>query len=175
MPPTIFQLLEDEGFPVSEDLKYFLKYLLKYYFECIVNPKPGLENSKKFTWNAKHIPLSVSVCSSIPEYDQPKCFVSDRDSKQHVRAMIDYLEKISQKGYGLLKEEFSFLFEAIDQKLEEMKSRHEIGEPNTVSNTNVNTQEDGKDEVNISSKQMKRKTENLKIENENNAVTRVCR
>ena len=58
---------------------------------------------------------------------------------------MDYLEKISQKGYGLLKEEFSFLFEAIDQKLEETKSRYEIGEPNTVSNTNVSTQEDSED------------------------------
>jgi len=142
MPPTIFQLLEDEGFPVSEDLKYF-PYRATFDFECIINPKPGLENSKELTWNAKHIPLSVNVCSSVPEYDQPKCFVSDRDSKQLVRAMMDYLEKISQKGYGLLKEEFSFLFEAIDQ--EETKSRYEIGEPNTVSYTNVSTQEDSED------------------------------
>ena len=59
---------------------------------------------------------------------------------------MDYLEKISQKGYGQLKEEFSFLFEANDQKLEEMKSRYEIAEPNTVSNTNVSTQEDSEDE-----------------------------
>ena len=88
MPPTIFQLLEDEGFPVSEDLKYF-PYRATFDFECIINPKPGLENSKKLTWNAKHIPLSVNVCSSVPEYDQPKCFVSDRDSKQLVRAMME--------------------------------------------------------------------------------------
>ena len=37
--------------------------------------------------------------------------------------MIEYLVTISQKGYGLLKEEFSVLFEAIDQKLQEIKQR----------------------------------------------------
>ena len=33
-------------------------------------------NTAKLTWEAEHIPLSVSVCSNVPGYDQPKCFVS---------------------------------------------------------------------------------------------------
>ena len=61
----------------------------------------GLENTKKLTCNAKHIPLSVSVCSNGPEYDQPKCFVTDGNSNQLVKEMVDYLVKISRKSYGL--------------------------------------------------------------------------
>ena len=100
----------------------------------------GLENTKKLTWNAKHLPLSVSVCSNVPEYDQPKCFVTDRDSKQLVKEMVDYLVEISSKSYGLMKEEFFSIFEAIDQKLEELKQKSE--EPTTE----IETQEDSDDE-----------------------------
>ena len=121
-PPTIFQLLEDEGFTIPDHLKYF-PYRATFDFECMFSPTTGLNDTEKLTWNTKHIPLSVSVCSNVPDYDQPKCFVSDGDSKQLVKEMIDYLVKISQKSYGLLSQEFSFIFEAIDQKLEDLKQK----------------------------------------------------
>ena len=66
----------------------------------------GLNDTEKLTWNAKQIPLSVSVCSNVPGYDQPKCFVSNGDSKQLVKEMVEYLVKISEESYRLLKEEF---------------------------------------------------------------------
>ena len=72
------------------------------------------------------IPLSVSVCSNVPTFEKPKCFVSTRNSKQLVKEMIDYLVAISQKSSDLMREEFSFLFEAIDQKLQEIKQRSRI-------------------------------------------------
>ena len=122
IPPTIFQLLEDDGFTIPEHLKYF-PYRATFDFECMFNRQTGLNNTEKLTWNTKHIPLSASVCSNIPFFEEPKCFVSTENSKQLVKEMIDYLEEISQKSYGLLKEEFSFLFEVIDQKLQEIKQR----------------------------------------------------
>ena len=47
--------------------------------------------------------------------------MSDGDSKQFIKDMLQYLVKISQESCRLMKEEFSFIFEAIDQKLEELK------------------------------------------------------
>ena len=47
--------------------------------------------------------------------------------------MVDYLVEISSKSYGLMKEEFFSIFEAIDQKLEE-------------PTTEIETQEDSDDE-----------------------------
>ena len=76
-----------------------------------------LNNTEKLTWNSKHIPLSVSVCSNVPDYDQPKRFVSDGDSKQLVKEMLDYLVKISEESCRLMKQEFNFLLETTDQKL----------------------------------------------------------
>ena len=115
--PTIFQLLEDEGFTVPQHLKYF-PYRATFDFECMFSPNTGLNNTEKLTWETKHIPLSVSVCSNVPGYDQPKCFVSEGDSKQLVKQMVDYLVEISQESYRRMKIEFSFLFDAINEKLE---------------------------------------------------------
>ena len=71
--------------------------------------------------------------------------MSTTNSKQLVKEMIDYLVEISQKSYGLLKEEFSFLFEAIDQKLQEIKQRSNgpSGDKTLViTNDNFGTHED---------------------------------
>ena len=120
--PTIFQLLEDEGFMIPQHLKYF-PYRTTFDFECMFSSTTCLNDTEKLTWDAKHIPLSVSVCSNVSEYDQPKCFISDGDSKQLIKEMVDYLVKISQKSYDLLKEAFSSLFEVIDQKLADLKQK----------------------------------------------------
>ena len=107
-------------------------------------PETDFNDTEKLTWDAKHIPLSVSVCSNVPDYDQPKCIVSDGDSKQLVKEMLEQLVKISQKSYALLRKEFNFLFEAIDQKLQDLQLKSEAGDPsNTVENL---TQEDSDDE-----------------------------
>ena len=45
--------------------------------------------------------------------------MSDGDSKQLVKDMVQYQVKISQESCRLMKKEFSFLFEATDQKLKE--------------------------------------------------------
>ena len=133
-PPTIFQLLEDEGFSVPTEHKYF-PYRATFDFECMFNSTTTLSNTEKLTWNAKHIPLSVSVCSNVPEYDQPKCFVSDGDSKQLVKEMVDYLVKTSQESYHLMKQEFSPIFDAIDQRLEELKQTPQGYRTSEESNT----------------------------------------
>ena len=58
--------------------------------------------------------------------------------------MIDYLVEISQKSSDLMEQEFSFLFEAIDQKLEEIKQKSE--QQTGESGTDVSVQEDSDDE-----------------------------
>ena len=144
-PPTNFQLLEDEGFTVPEYLKFF-PYRATFDFECMFTPETDLNDTEKLTWNAKHVPLSVSVCSNVPDYDQPKCFVSDGDSKQLVKEMLEHLVKISEQSYDLLKKEFNFLFEAIDQKLQDLQQKSESCELSRHNKLEDSTQEDSDDE-----------------------------
>ena len=105
-----------------------------------------LNNTEKLTWNSKHIPLSVSVCSNVPDYDEPKRFVSDGDSKQLVKEMLDYLVKISEESCRLMKQEFNFLLEAIDQKLQDLQQKSESCEPSRDKTIEDSTQEDSNDE-----------------------------
>ena len=107
-------------------------------------PEIDLNDTGKLTWNSKHIPLSVSVCSNVPDYDQPKCFVSDGDSIQLVKEMLEHLVKISEKSYDLLRKEFNFLFEAIDKKLQDLQQNSE--QQSGESGTDVSVQEDSDDE-----------------------------
>ena len=144
-PPTIFQLPEDEGLTVPEHPKFFA-YRATFDFECMFTPETDLNDTEKLTWDAKHIPLSVSVCSNVPDYDQPKCFVSDGDSKQLVKEMLEHLVKISEKSYDLLRKEFNFLFEAIDRKRQDLQLKSEAGDPSKTNTVENLTQEDSDDE-----------------------------
>ena len=112
---------------VPEHLKFF-PYRATFDFECMFTPETDLNDTEKLTWNAKHVPLSV-ICSNVPDYDQPKCFVSGGDSKQLVKEMLEHLVKISEQSYDLLRKEFNFLFEAIDQKLQDLQQKSESCEP----------------------------------------------
>ena len=56
-------------------------------------------------------PLSVSVCSNVPGYQETKCFVSDGDPNAFITVFIQCLTKISLKSSRLLREQFTPVFE----------------------------------------------------------------
>ena len=88
VPQTIFDLFEDEGIHIPEDLKYF-PYRATFDFECYFKKEDQHpRNTKKLTWEAEHIPLSVSVCSNVPGYDQPKCFVSSGNTREMIKQFV---------------------------------------------------------------------------------------
>jgi hypothetical protein len=105
--------LADEGIDIPEDLKYF-SYRATFDFECYFKRETSHpRNTVKLTWEAEHIPLSVSVCSNVPGYDQPNCFVSTGNTNDMIQEFVEYLVKISQESYVLLLERFSDIFEQI--------------------------------------------------------------
>ena len=83
VPKTIFEELEDEGIIVPEEARYF-PYHATFDFECYFDKEKGqeLKNSEKRTWQLAYVPLIVSVCSNVPEYKEPKCFMSKGDPKE---------------------------------------------------------------------------------------------
>ena len=64
-------------------------------------------------WQSSHVPLSVSVCSNVPGYQAPKCFVSNSDPNEFITEFIQYLTKISLKSSSLLREQYAEVFEAL--------------------------------------------------------------
>ena len=63
--PSVFQRLDDEGFAVIEDLRYY-PYRATFDFECYFNDERLPSDSDKLQWSARHVPLSVSVASNVP-------------------------------------------------------------------------------------------------------------
>ena len=114
VPSTIFEELEDEGILVPEEGRYF-PYRATFDFECYFDEGKAqeLKNSKKLTWKSAHVPLGVSVCSNVPGYQEPKCFVSEGDSDQLLEEFVKYLTEISTKSSFLLRQEYAEVFEAL--------------------------------------------------------------
>ena len=117
VPQTIFDLLDDEGIDIPEHLKYF-PYRAPFDFECYFKRETEHpRNTANLTWEAEHIPLSVSVCSNVPGYDQPKCFVSTGNTNDMIQGFEEYLVQISQESNVLLLGRFSDIFEQINERL----------------------------------------------------------
>ncbi len=57
------------------------------------------------------------MCSNVPGYDQPKCFVSSGNSREMINEFVDYLVKVSQESYVLLLDRFADVFEQINQRV----------------------------------------------------------
>ena len=98
VPPTIFDLLQEEGIAVDLDDRFY-PYRATYDYECYFDNTSLPPRSLKVAWEARHLPLSVSVCSNVPGYEEPVCFITSGDSKQLVREMMRYLEAISDEAY----------------------------------------------------------------------------
>ena len=93
----MFQQLEEEGIIVPEEARYF-RYHATFVFECYFDQEKAqeLKNTDKLNWQSSHVPLSVSVCSNVPVYQAPKCFVSNDNPNEFISEFIQYLTTISQ-------------------------------------------------------------------------------
>ena len=115
VPKTILEELKDEGIIVPEEARYF-PYSATFDFERYFNKEKAeeLKSTEKLNWQLAHVPLSVSVCSNVPEYQEPKCFVSSGYSKEFITEFIQFLVSISTESSSLLREKFGEVFEALE-------------------------------------------------------------
>ena len=115
VPKTIFEELEDEGIVAPEEWRYF-PFHATFDFECCFDQEKAqeLKNTEKLTWQSAHVPLSVSVCSNMPGYQAPRCFVSEGDSDLLLEEFVQYLTTISIKSSSLLRQRYAEVFEALE-------------------------------------------------------------
>ena len=100
---------------VPEEWRYF-PYHATFDFECYFDKEKAqeLKNTEKLTWQSTHVPLSVSVCSNVPGYQAPKCFVSEGDSDLLLEEFVQYRTTISTKSSSLLRQRYAEVFEALE-------------------------------------------------------------
>ena len=98
---SVFQRLDDEGFAVIEDLRYY-PYRATFDFECYFNDERLPSDSDKLQWSARHVPLSVSVASNVPGHEDAQCYVTNGDSDKLVEDMMAHLITLSDAAYESL-------------------------------------------------------------------------
>ena len=123
-PPSPLERLSRHGLSVdaSETFPFRATFDFETYFEKDNLPKTKKLDSKT-VYTARHVPLSVSVCSNVPGYDEPKFFVNrshlaDREkNNQHlIDEFVDYLEEISLKSFELMKDKYAHVYDELAER-----------------------------------------------------------
>ena len=102
--PTVFELLEDEGIVVNEEDRYY-PYRITYDYECYFDTTDLPPSSNKLYWKAKHVPLSVSICSNVPGFMEPQCFVTEGSTEELVKQMLDYMHSTQETAATLIADQ----------------------------------------------------------------------
>jgi len=98
---AIFDRLEDEGIDVPEEDRYY-PYIATYNIEVMLQPTDK-RRSEKLEWTSHHVLFNMSVCSNVPTYTEPICFVTEGDTSETVESCLQYLTDISEKAFRLLE------------------------------------------------------------------------
>jgi G:T-mismatch repair DNA endonuclease (very short patch repair protein) len=106
----------------------FYPYFAVYDFEAILE-KTNMKSSDKLKWVQKHIPISVSICSNVPNFTEPYTIVEQNQEKLLVQ-MIDYLSAIQTYSFQLLLEKWNPIFEEIDN----LKDKWGISDTGEIKN-----------------------------------------
>lgn len=96
-------------------------WFITYDFEAI-QPKVQPADDSKLQYQRKHIPVSVSVCSYVPDYRESKCFVN-RDLDQLVKDMVAYMEQIQNAEHALARKRWETELNAINFDFECLKQK----------------------------------------------------
>ena len=93
--PTIFEKLEHLSVVVN-DLDRFHKYRATFDFEAYLPPSRLSRSSIR-----RHVPMSVSVYSNVPDNQGPYTFISEGCPQKIIDDMMECLEQISDAAYAL--------------------------------------------------------------------------
>jgi len=94
----IFAKLSECGITVPETLHYY-EYIICLDIECALLRDHGARNSTNVTYTHKHELASIAICSNVPDYTSPQCFVRSSTPKELVKSCLEYLELVADKAY----------------------------------------------------------------------------
>ena len=77
--------------------------------------------------------MSVSVCSNVPDHEEPQCFISNGDPAKLTDTLLEYLLKISTKAFECLQQIYQPIVHILEEKIE--KYNLETGKTDTPYKT----------------------------------------
>lgn len=113
------ETLKEHGIEAPSADKYVYPFRGTYDFESIQCPHSKKDQSPtdNTQYLFEHKPLSVSVCSNVPGFEESRCFVSKGDDQELIDNMLTYLNSISDRAYDLLSTgPFAKAYQQIDER-----------------------------------------------------------
>ena len=89
-----------ETLPKKYNDKRFFDYYITYDFEAILS-KTNNVRTENLEYTNRHIPVSFSIFSNIPEYDKEPIFECNNNVTELIDLFIKHLVKIAAKAYEL--------------------------------------------------------------------------
>jgi len=132
---TVFDQLAEHSIHVPKCDQFFPYYIV-YDFESLLKLKPE-QNSQHLKWTTQHVPISVSVCSNVPNFKDAKCIVN-ANLNELMDSLVKYLSEISDKVESLAKRKWSTVIEQLKSKMEEWEPERKEEDDAEGMETNEN-------------------------------------
>ena len=112
---TVFEQLDEEGIHIPENMR-FCKYFAVFDYEVTQESTDLPEDTTKVNWKGKHIPLSYSIHTNLPGYDEPIFEARSEDGCQAlVDHMVDHLLEMARIQRNILYTQLETYFNQIDE------------------------------------------------------------
>ena len=93
------------GVSVAEEKRYY-PYRITYDIETYMDANGVPEDTPQCSYEAVHHLMSISVCSNVPGFMDPTCFVSEGDLRDVVGRFVDYLLLIARSARKNMQHKF---------------------------------------------------------------------
>ena len=135
---NIFEELSGYNVNVDKD-KQFYPYFITFDLESILQHiEESNPQHSKLKLKNKHIPISVSIASNVPDYTEPKCIVN-KNMDLLISEMIAYMTEIQSHASIIMKEKFSSQINNLKKLREEYfvrKENKEKAAENDINSSN---------------------------------------
>ena len=146
-PKTVFEELEEINIYVDQSERIY-PWFIVFDFEAMLKGT-HTDSLKKQKWINQHIPISVSLCSNIPDYLDPECFVNE-DMDQLLSSMITRMTEMSVEANTAALKKWEYVFDELENERNKWQ--------NLPKKSKTDETDDGTHDLNA---KMLRKIENL--------------
>ncbi len=115
-PKTIFEQLVEYGICVPPQDR-FCDHFTVFDFESFLEPIDD-DATDKLSWLQRHRAISVSVCSSLEGFTEPKCFV-DEDEDQLIMTMLEHLSEIQSQYQAAANQKWGWALRELELLIEQ--------------------------------------------------------
>ena len=136
-PPTVWEIVEKETGINVPPLRRSYPYWMTYDIESVLLKQNLPAGTATTSFHNEHQLVSVSLCSNIPGYTKPVCFVRETTVDECVRRFVNYAEEAATKAEALLRPVYRNDRHRIVKFLEERAEAEKKYEKESFSNKRV--------------------------------------